>query len=98
MSYPYASLSIVGAAEQRELYRFSADLARLALRIAERHGSSSEKWFVISLYLNVGFNSFCSRAQVLYCSMVSGYDSMHISTMIPRLEEAIQYGNSAGDR
>ncbi|KAK0233760.1 dual-domain HisK/Mak2 protein kinase [Armillaria fumosa] len=71
-----------GAAEQRELYRFSADLARLALRIAERHGSSSEK----------------CRAQVLYCSMVSGYDSMHISTMIPRLEEAIQYGNSAGDR
>ncbi|KAK0208888.1 hypothetical protein DFS33DRAFT_1254916 [Desarmillaria ectypa] len=68
--------------EQRELYRFSADLARLALRIAERHGSSSEK----------------CRAQVLYCSMVSGYDSMHISTMIPRLEEAIQYGNSAGDR
>ncbi|PBL00451.1 histidine kinase [Armillaria gallica] len=71
-----------GAAEQRELYRFSADLARLALRIAERHGSNSEK----------------CRAQVLYCSMVSGYDSMHISTMIPRLEEAIQYGNSAGDR
>jgi hypothetical protein len=31
---------------RRELYRFSADLAKLALRIAERHGSSGEKWFV----------------------------------------------------
>ena len=34
------------ALERRELYRFSADLAKLALRIAERHGSSGEKWFV----------------------------------------------------
>lgn len=34
------------SSERRELYRFSADLAKLALRIAERHGSSGEKWFV----------------------------------------------------
>lgn len=34
------------AAERRELYRFSADLGKLALRIAEKYGSSSEKWFV----------------------------------------------------
>lgn len=35
----------LAAAERRELYRFSSDLAKLALRIAEQHGSSSEKWY-----------------------------------------------------
>lgn len=35
----------IAAAEQRELYRFSADLGKLALRIAERHGSTGEKWY-----------------------------------------------------
>lgn len=39
-----------------------------------------------------------SRAQVLFCAMVSGYDSVHVRVNIPRLEEAIKYGNSAGDR
>ncbi|TFK30704.1 dual-domain HisK/Mak2 protein kinase [Coprinopsis marcescibilis] len=69
------------AAERREMYRFSADLAKLALRIAERHGSSAEK----------------CRAQVLYCSMVSGFDNTHLRSNIPRLEEALKYGQSAGD-
>jgi hypothetical protein len=30
--------------------------------------------------------------------MISGYDSLHIRTTIPRLEEAVRYGESAGDR
>lgn len=36
---------IIAAAETRELYRFSADLGRLALNIADRHGSSGDKWY-----------------------------------------------------
>lgn len=39
-----------------------------------------------------------SRALVLFCAMVSGYDTVHIRSNIPRLEEAIRYGESAGDR
>lgn len=37
-------LPIQAAAEKRELYRFSSDLGKLALLIADRHGSSGEKW------------------------------------------------------
>ncbi|KAF4623556.1 hypothetical protein D9613_002054 [Agrocybe pediades] len=70
------------SAERRELYRFSSDLAKLALRIADRYGSSGEK----------------CRAQVLFCSMVSGFDNVHIRANLPRLEQAVKYGNSAGDR
>jgi hypothetical protein len=32
------------AAGRREMYRFSVDLAKLALDIAELHGGSKEKW------------------------------------------------------
>ncbi|KAF9072703.1 dual-domain HisK/Mak2 protein kinase [Rhodocollybia butyracea] len=71
-----------GAAEGRDLYRFSSDLAKLALRIAEVHGSNGEK----------------CRAYVLYCALVSGYDNIHLRSVLPRLEEAFKYGNSAGDR
>ncbi|KAK7468476.1 Chk1 protein kinase [Stygiomarasmius scandens] len=71
-----------GAAERRELYRFSVDLAKLALRIAEIHGSSGEK----------------CRAYVLYCAMVAGFDNVHMRSNLPRLEEAYKYGSSAGDR
>ncbi|KAF8061003.1 hypothetical protein FPV67DRAFT_1673829 [Lyophyllum atratum] len=74
--------AVGAAAEKRGLYRFSADLGKLALKIAEMHGHSGEK----------------CRAQVLYCAMVSGYDSVHIRANIPRLEDAIKYGNGAGDR
>ncbi|PFH54726.1 hypothetical protein AMATHDRAFT_268 [Amanita thiersii Skay4041] len=70
------------AAERRELYRFSADLARLALRVAEKYGTSGEK----------------CRAQVLFCAMVSGFDNIHVRVNLPRLEEAIKYGSGAGDR
>ncbi|RXW16010.1 hypothetical protein EST38_g9848 [Candolleomyces aberdarensis] len=69
------------AAERRELYRFSTDLAKLALRIADAHGSSMEK----------------CRAQLLYCSMVSGFDNVHLRSNLPRLEESLKYGYSAGD-
>ncbi|KAJ3894889.1 hypothetical protein GG344DRAFT_62575 [Lentinula edodes] len=69
------------AAERRDLYRFSSDLAKLALRIADVHGSSGEK----------------CRAYVLYCSLVSGYDNVHMRSALPRLEEALKYGSSAGD-
>ncbi|KAG7090785.1 hypothetical protein E1B28_009870 [Marasmius oreades] len=71
-----------GAAERRELYRFSVGLGKLALRIAELHGNSSEK----------------CRANVLFCAMVSPYDNVHLRTSLPKLEHAIKYGNSAGDR
>ena len=30
--------------------------------------------------------------------MVSGFDNVHIRANLPRLEEAIKYGQSAGDR
>lgn len=39
-----------------------------------------------------------SRAYVLYCSMVAPFDNAHIRVNIPRLEEAIKHGDSAGDR
>lgn len=39
-----------------------------------------------------------SRAQVLFCSMVSGFDNIHIRANLPRLEQAVKYGNSSGDR
>ncbi|KII94402.1 hypothetical protein PLICRDRAFT_695401 [Plicaturopsis crispa FD-325 SS-3] len=74
--------ALEAAAERREMYRFSADLAKLALRIAEKHGGSQE---------------LC-RAQVLFSMMVSGFDSVHIRANLPRLENALKYGNSAGDR
>ncbi|CAL1696704.1 unnamed protein product [Somion occarium] len=74
--------ALAAAAERRELYRFSADLGKLALRIADQYGSSSEK----------------CRALVLYCAMVSGYDNVHIRSSLPRAEEALKYAQSAGDR
>ena len=37
-------LAYIAAAERRELFRFSADLGKLALRIADQYGTSFEKW------------------------------------------------------
>lgn len=37
-----------------------------------------------------------SRARVLFCAMVSGYDNIHVRVNIARLEKAIKYGNGAG--
>lgn len=42
--------------------------------------------------------SRCSRAQFLFSIMVSGFDNVHIRANVPRLEQAIKYGQSAGDR
>ncbi|OBZ79765.1 Peroxide stress-activated histidine kinase mak2 [Grifola frondosa] len=70
------------AAERRELFRFSADLGKLALRIAEQYGTSFEK----------------CRALLLFSAMVSGFDNVHIRANLARLEEALKYGQSSGDR
>ncbi|KAJ7139584.1 dual-domain HisK/Mak2 protein kinase [Mycena epipterygia] len=70
------------AAERKDLYRLSVDLAQVALKIADRHGGSGDK----------------CRAQVLYCAMVSGYDNIHIRANVERMQMAIKYGHSAGDR
>jgi hypothetical protein len=32
-------------AERKELYRFSADMGKLALCIAEKYGGNGEKWY-----------------------------------------------------
>jgi hypothetical protein len=37
--------ALPAAAERRGLYRFAADLGRLALQIADKHGTMAEKWF-----------------------------------------------------
>ncbi|KAI5123720.1 hypothetical protein M0805_000314 [Coniferiporia weirii] len=70
------------AAERRNLYDFSKNLGRLGLQLAEIHGTSSDK----------------CRALVLYSSMVSGYDEVHVSANIQRCELALKYGLSSGDR
>ncbi|KAF8213626.1 hypothetical protein K438DRAFT_1902622 [Mycena galopus ATCC 62051] len=70
------------AAERKELYRLSVDLAQVALKIVERHGGSGDK----------------CRAHLLYSAMVSGYDNVHIRANLDRMQMAIQYGHSAGDR
>ncbi|KAJ7748524.1 hypothetical protein DFH07DRAFT_747280 [Mycena maculata] len=70
------------AAERKDLYRLSVDLAQVALKIADLHGGSGDK----------------CRAHVLYCAMVSGYDNVHIRANVYRMQMAIQYGHSAGDR
>jgi len=64
------------------------------------HGSSSEKWFVwVFVVCVTHFSCYHgSRAQVLYCAMVAGYDNVHLRSNIPRLAEAVQFGNGAGDR
>ncbi|KAH9964567.1 hypothetical protein BC827DRAFT_1265837 [Russula dissimulans] len=70
------------SAERKELYRFSVDLGKLALRIAERHGTNADR----------------CRSLVMYCSMVSAYDNVHIRSNLPLLEEATKFAHSAGDR
>ncbi|KAI0294831.1 histidine kinase [Russula brevipes] len=77
------------AAERKELYRFSVDLGKLALGIAERYGTNADRWHVPIIEF---------RSLVMYCSMVSAYDNVHIRSNLPRLEEAAKYANSAGDR
>jgi len=56
---------------------------------------NGEIWFFFPI---VPYIDKVSRAQVLFCSMVSGFDNVHIRANLPRLEQAVKYGNSAGDR
>ncbi|KAG1716795.1 hypothetical protein ID866_393 [Astraeus odoratus] len=70
------------AAEKRELFKFSVDLGKLALRFAYLHGGSREK----------------CRATVLYAALVAPYDNVHIRHTIPLLEDGLKYGHSSGDR
>lgn len=70
------------AAERHGFLRFSHELGELGLRVAEKTGRSAEK----------------CRARVLRCTLVSAYTNVHVRANIPTLEEAIQYGQSAGDR
>ncbi|KAJ7226000.1 dual-domain HisK/Mak2 protein kinase [Mycena pura] len=70
------------AAERNDLYRLSVDLAQVALKIADRHGASGDK----------------CRAHLLYGAMVSGFDNVHIRANLERMQLAMQYGHSAGDR
>ncbi|TRM62878.1 histidine kinase [Schizophyllum amplum] len=71
-----------GAAERRGQYRLSVALGNIALRLADTYGGSAEK---------------CT-AQVLYTALVSGFANVHLRVNIAKLEEAIKYGYSAGDR
>ncbi|KIJ68769.1 hypothetical protein HYDPIDRAFT_37202 [Hydnomerulius pinastri MD-312] len=73
---------IGAAAERRELFRFSADLGKLALRIAYMHGGSTEK----------------CRATVLYAALVAPFDNAHLRTIIPLLADGLKHGHSSGDR
>ena len=58
----------------------------------------SGQYYLSSYEIRRSWTSIYSRAQVLFCSMVSGFDNVHIRANLPRLEQAIKYGNSAGDR
>lgn len=91
--------ALPAAAERRGLYRFAVDLGRLALQIADKHGTMAEKWFANLVSIKRHF-SHCahSRAQVLFCALVSGFDQIHLRSNIDRLEEAVRYGETAGDR
>ncbi|KAI6045151.1 STKc type histidine kinase [Pisolithus marmoratus] len=74
--------AIGAAAEKRELFKFSVDLGKLALRIAYLHGGGMEK----------------CRATVLYTALVAPYDNVHMRHTIPLLEDGLKYGHSSGDR
>ena len=50
------------------------------------------------LWKESDMRNFLSRSLVMYCSMVSAYDNVHIRSNLPRLEEAAKYAKSAGDR
>jgi len=56
------------AAERRELYRFSTDMGKLALSIADKHGSTGEKWYHLSSALV--FLLYISTTVVLWFSSV----------------------------
>ncbi|KAH7104691.1 hypothetical protein BKA62DRAFT_693063 [Auriculariales sp. MPI-PUGE-AT-0066] len=73
---------LCAAAEERELYRFSIDIAHLGLRLAATYGNSLEK----------------SRAEIYYVALASGYSSESIRTNKGRCESAFKLAHAAGDR
>jgi hypothetical protein len=52
-------IALTAAAERKQLYRFSVDLGKLALRIVERHGTNADRWHVtfIAASLSYIFNA-----------------------------------------
>lgn len=74
------------AAERRELYRFSADLGKLALRLADQYGSNHEKWCVPSVLSWDGNVTADFLLVVLFCCSVllSRDTTAHISARIFR--------------
>jgi hypothetical protein len=38
-------IALAASAERKELYRFSVDLGKLALRIVEQHGTNADRWY-----------------------------------------------------
>lgn len=47
----HSEFILLAAAEKRELYRFSSDLGKLALKIADKYGSNGEKWYERPRYI-----------------------------------------------
>jgi hypothetical protein len=45
-------ITFAAAAERKELYRFSVDLGKLALHIAERYGTNADRWYVLLVCLS----------------------------------------------
>jgi len=90
--------TLPATAERRGLYRFAADLGRLALQIAEKYGSMSEKWFDHLLDPVIAHSTLLSRVQVLFCSLIAGFDQAHLGSHLGLLSEAVRYGETAGDR
>ena len=39
----------------------------------------------------------CSRSQVMFCAMVSGYDNVHYRANLSRMDIALKHGKTAGD-
>lgn len=69
INYLVLSWLILFGLERRELHRFSADLAKLAIRIADRHGSSGEKWLVTLCFAPSGETRYITAVGHKYFSV-----------------------------
>ena len=90
--------TLPATAERRGLYRFATDLGRLALKIADKHGSISEKWFDSLHGPTTTHLTLFSRVRVLFCGLIASFDQVHLGTHLELLGEAARYGETAGDR
>jgi len=52
----------------------------------------------LSFVVTAGLLTESSRAYVLYCAMISGFDSVHVRSVLPLLQLAAKHGESSGDR